>query len=113
MAYLIDLLIIACLWVFVLDLSGFIDHLEAGLSRWLGVRCRIPRPFSCSLCMTWWTGLAYLLIVNKLMLLPVLGLAFFSFSTSLIYQTAIFLRESAEILIAFLGRLIRKLDNVF
>ena len=63
----INLLIIGFLCVFVVDYSGFIDEMESLISRWLKspIKYRIPKPFSCSLCLIWWIGLIYLLIVGQ------------------------------------------------
>lgn len=61
---MINLLIIAWLCVFVIDFSGFIDEIEKLMKR-MHPLFRVPKPFSCSLCMTWWMSLVYLLIVGK------------------------------------------------
>lgn len=67
-----DILLIACCWVFVLDISGFWDEASAAVKGWLTRGAmRTPfrlKPFSCSLCMTFWTGLAYLLVAHHLTL---------------------------------------------
>ena len=64
MKVLFDLLLIAACWVFVLDVSGFWESFSAMVKGWLTKgMVRTPfslRPFSCSLCMTFWTGLVYL-----------------------------------------------------
>lgn len=66
MNILIDVLLIALMTVFVIDISGFIDSVEKTLNRWLGTKTvHIPKPFSCSLCSTFWAGLLYLLITNN------------------------------------------------
>lgn len=63
----LKLLYIALLAVFLIDYSGFIQSLENGLKKWLKmpIAPHIPKPFSCSLCSTWWVCLIYLLIVGK------------------------------------------------
>lgn len=33
---------------------------------------RIPKPFGCQLCMTWWTTLAYIIVTGNLSLLNIL-----------------------------------------
>lgn len=43
--------------VYIVDVSGFTDSWLAALSRWLGHTVRSFKPFSCSTCMTWWTGI--------------------------------------------------------
>ena len=46
---------------FLIDISGIIDNIEWWLSKWLKGKAKIPKPFSCSLCMTWWVGLIYII----------------------------------------------------
>lgn len=65
-----DILLIATIYVFGLDISGFWQALSSAIKRWLtGGRMSQPfqlKPFSCSLCMTFWTGLLYLLLTHHL-----------------------------------------------
>lgn len=50
-----DIIAICFLCVFIIDLSGFIQAVEEIISRFIKpYQFHIPRPFSCSLCMTWW-----------------------------------------------------------
>lgn len=58
------LFMIALIWVCILDISGFVDEIEKVLGKWLNCKVRIPKPFSCSLCMTWWTSLIYIIITH-------------------------------------------------
>lgn len=65
---MIEIIYIAIICVVIIDLSGFIQELERMLKKWLGIRkgeVRIPKPFSCSLCMCFWTGLIYLLCTGQ------------------------------------------------
>lgn len=64
MKTMIDLLLIAAIWVFILDISGAWEELTSRISRWL-TSGKINKPFrlkplSCSLCMTFWSGLLYI-----------------------------------------------------
>lgn len=81
---------LALLWaviVFVVDLSGWTDTWLGWLSKFTArygyPPVRSLRPFSCSLCMTWWAGIAYALAVGEFSL-PVLayvaGLSALSFT---------------------------------
>ena len=72
---LLNIFIINLLVVFVVDLSGFIPELESVLSKSLRFKVRIPKPFSCSLCLTWWTALLYLVLSYNLTLPYVLAAA--------------------------------------
>lgn len=66
MSIYIQLLLVASIVVFVVDLSGFTDSWRGALQRWLKVKALGPvKPFDCSLCMTWWTTLAYALITGN------------------------------------------------
>lgn len=68
MKQLTDILLIAAVWVFILDVSGFWDEASATVKGWLtGGLVKTPftlKPFSCSLCMTFWSGIVYLLIAG-------------------------------------------------
>lgn len=64
----VDLILVACIWVLILDISGFVPEVEDMMTRMLKLkrgRVVIPKPFSCSLCMTFWTGLIYLLVIGQ------------------------------------------------
>lgn len=81
----IDLLTIALMWVVILDTTDFYDRVTGGIRAALtGGKFRKPfyvKPFCCSLCMTWWSGVVYLLLTHNLTLLHVgyvLGLSFFT-----------------------------------
>jgi hypothetical protein len=59
---ILDLFILTAIIVFVVDVSGIIESAEWWLSKWISKPCKIPKPFSCSLCMTFWLGLIWILI---------------------------------------------------
>lgn len=64
----INVLLIAAVWVFLLDVSGAWQEMTATVSGWLtGGKIKKPfqlKPFSCSLCMTFWTGLIYIVFAG-------------------------------------------------
>ena len=65
-----DIVLIAVIYVFGIDVCGFWQTLSSGLKRLMtGGRMHQPfdlKPFSCSLCMTFWTGIVYLLATHAL-----------------------------------------------
>jgi hypothetical protein len=61
---ILDLFLITIIICFIIDISGIIESIEWWLSKWLKVPCKIPKPFSCSLCMTFWIGLIYISILD-------------------------------------------------
>lgn len=62
----IELLIINVIICFIVDISGVIDSIKYGIWKWVfnGKRdyqeFRL-KPFDCSLCMTFWIGLIYII----------------------------------------------------
>jgi hypothetical protein len=54
----LNLLLIAAILVFIIDLSGITQSIQHLLKKWLNTnRDIVIKPFMCSLCMTWWTTL--------------------------------------------------------
>lgn len=91
---LLDLFLITLIIVFVIDISGFIDELESILSKWLKGKARIPKPFSCSLCMTWWIGLIYLLCVGEFNLIYVATVVLFAHLSGVLSTLMVWVRET-------------------
>ena len=81
----IDILLIAAVYVFALDVSGFWDEASAKIKGWLthgAIRTPFQfKPFSCSLCMTFWTGIVYLLAVGRLTIANVAYVCLVAFLT--------------------------------
>jgi hypothetical protein len=92
-AYL-DLLLVAAITIYIVDLSGFTQSWRAALAKWLKVRELKPlKPFDCGQCMTWWVGIVYSLCVGEFSL-PILAyIAALSFLSFPIGQMMIFIRE--------------------
>lgn len=61
---ILDLFLITIIICFLIDISGIIETIEWWLSKWLKVSCKVPKPFSCSLCMTFWVGLIWISIFD-------------------------------------------------
>lgn len=59
---ILELLLITTIICFIIDISGIIESIEWWLSKWLKVNCKIPKPFSCSLCMSFWIGIIWISI---------------------------------------------------
>lgn len=90
----IKLLLISIVIVFVIDLSGFITHLEKILAKWLKTKTVIiPKPFSCSLCSTWWIGIIYLICVGELNIFTLTYTALLAFFTETIYNYLLKIKE--------------------
>lgn len=94
MTTLVNLLVITFIIVFIIDLSGIIDELEKMIAKWLKVtKVHIPKPFSCSLCSTWWLGLLYLIIIGQFTI-PYIGyVALLAYLTPVWMNVLIALKE--------------------
>ena len=104
---LINLLIIQTIVCFIIDLSGVIQSMESGLSRLLGFKVVIPKPFCCSLCSGWWINLIYLLCIHQFTLPLVLATAGLSFFSKNISGFLRWIQEALVKIETLLYRLIR------
>lgn len=84
-----NLFLIAVITVCIIDLSGFIDTFKSVLNKIL-TKGKISnsdytlKPIDCSLCMTFWIGLIYLIIYHQLTLLNISILLLIAVSTPII-----------------------------
>lgn len=81
MIYL-DLFLITLMVVAVIDISGFYEEMSSMIKKWLTKgKFNEPfyvKPFCCSLCMSWWINLIYIIVTGNFSLLLmayILGLA--------------------------------------
>ena len=59
--------------------SGFVDEMEGILKRVLkNPLVKIPKPFSCSLCMCFWSCLIYTIVLGRVTLFNVAIILFFA-----------------------------------
>ena len=79
MNVLLNVIFIQIIVCYIIDLSGVIQSIEEGLSKWLKVKCVIPRPWCCSLCLGWWINLIYLIIAHQFTLPYIVFVAIISF----------------------------------
>ena len=95
---MLELLIITAIIVFVVDLSGIILVLKKKL--WKTLYGIIPfkedwslKPFDCSLCMTFWIGLIYLIITGSVTI-PFIGyVCLLSFLTPIIQEMLLTIKD--------------------
>lgn len=81
----INLLLITAILVFIIDLSGFTQSIQHLLKKWLKTNKEIViKPFMCSLCMTFWTGIIYTIAINAFTIPMLAYIALLSFMTPVI-----------------------------
>ena len=105
MKAIIDLILVALVTIYIVDLSGFTETLLKVISAYKGRKITELKPFSCSLCMVWWVCLIYAVIVGNLTIPVVALIALLSLLSVPSGQLLILIRE------AFL-KVINKLMNM-
>lgn len=97
MELLINILLIAVIAVFIIDLSGAINNLAKPIVRkilHLAPNADIHLPLiGCSLCVTFWAGLIYLLAVKAFALPGIVIVCIVSFLTPIISDTLILCKD--------------------
>ena len=85
---MINCLFITIIWVVVLDQLHFWDDFSTMISGWLtNGKIKKPiqlKPCSCSVCMSFWTNLAYIIVTNQFSILMVLYILVLSWGTPII-----------------------------
>ena len=104
---LINLLLITTILVFIIDLSGFTQSVQTFLKKWLKTNKDIViKPFMCSLCMTFWVGIIYALIMHSLTI-PILAyIALLAFMTPVI-------KDILKLIQDFIIAVINAIYNIF
>lgn len=108
-----NLFLIAIFFVFVIDYAGFITTIEEGLSKMISntrqrnIHIHIPRPFSCSLCCSFWTGLIYIIVTNNFSILNLILVAAAAATTPIIAEIMSFTRDLLIQVIYWLRKLFR------
>ena len=108
-----NLFLIAAFWVFVLDYAGFVTSIEEVLSKMItrvrqrNIQIHIPRPFSCSLCMSVWSGLIYIIETNNFSIINLLLVCAAAASTPILAELMSFIRDISIQVIYWLRKLFR------
>ena len=90
----IELLMVALVIIYCIDISGFTDAWRGALQRWLKLTSLRPLPpFDCGKCMSWWGCLLYALCTGHLCLGTIAFSALMSLLSFPIGQAMIFIRE--------------------
>lgn len=103
-----DLLMIQWIVVFIIDISGAIDALKSTIARVISKgkfhsSNYCLKPLDCSLCMTFWSGLIYMLITSAFSFGHVAYLCFLSATTTVtlyifnvLYDTTLYTLNKLE-----------------
>ena len=90
----VDMLLVALVTIYIVDLSGFTESWRDALARMLRVsRLRPLPPFDCGKCMTWWVCLIYPVCTGDFSLGTVAFAALLSHLSIPMGESLIFIRE--------------------
>ena len=109
---ILNLFIISIIWVLILDLSGFaltIDKLFYKIF-YPGRPFREDahfKPFDCSLCMSWWSSLIYLIVIHSLTLPNIAIALIFAWGTTIEKDIFIMVKDMVTKLIDLLYTLFK------
>lgn len=88
----IDLFMIAIIVCFIVDISGIIDSVKRMIWKWI-FNDKIVysdfrlKPFDCSLCLTFWVGLIWLIVQGEVTLFNIMAVCLLSALTEQITNT--------------------------
>lgn len=111
MGTIINLICLAVIIVFIVDISGVITHIKEWVSltltHWKIRKSNFSiKPFDCSLCMTWWCGLIYLLCVGKFTLPFIMAVALLGLFSNTIKNFLLLISDIFDTIIAKINRLL-------
>lgn len=90
----VNLLLVALVTVYVVDISGFTESWRSLVASWLHIPSLRPLPpFDCSTCMTWWMCIIYSILTGEFSLFTIAFAALLSFLSIPFGQVMIFIRE--------------------
>lgn len=111
---IIDLFLITVVICFIIDVSGIVSSIKRAYLRRV-FKMRNPdisnlvwKPFDCSLCLTFWFGLIYLIATSHLNLLGVALVSFFSMVSSNISGFLFLVKDILSAIENWLEKLINK-----
>ena len=109
---MINLFLLTCIIVFVVDLSGFVDEMVKRLyNKYIKVgdyHTLIPKlkPFTCSLCLSFWVGLIYLLITRQFTILMIGYVCLLAFLSPIIGDILVMIKDVINKIINLIYKLI-------
>lgn len=109
---MINLFLLTCIIVFVVDLSGFVDEMVKRLYyKYIKVgdyHTLIPKlkPLTCSLCLSFWAGIIYLLITSQFTVLMIGYVCLLSFLSPIIGDILVMIKDVLNKIINLIYKLI-------
>ena len=98
------MLIITAIMVLIFD-SGFVDEMDESVNKRFPLR-HIPKPFSCVLCMTFWSNILFLIITHNLTLPYIMLSLLFAKGTGILTNAVNLIETAINKILELLMRLI-------
>ena len=89
----IDLFEITVIVVIIVDISGFVDSVKTLIGKVLHINNVKLKPLDCSLCMTFWVSMAYLIYANELSITTLMFSLLISVMTPVIQDLIYLIRD--------------------
>ena len=98
---IINLFLIALIVVFIEDYSGFIFEMESLLTKKLKspIPFTIPKPLSCSLCMSFYLNLIYIITAHEFTLINIALVCIISALTPEILKIIYFIKDTISTIV--------------
>lgn len=111
-ATILNLLILQLIVVFIVDLSGVMTSIKHLIWKWLKGNKPYKdfelKPFTCSLCSAFWTGLIYLLITHSFTIPYIAFVALLAFLASTAGSLLQLIKDALDTLIYILNKWINR-----
>ena len=109
---MINLFILTCIIVFIIDLSGFVDEMVKRVYyKYIKVgdyHTLIPKlkPFTCATCLSFWAGLIYLLITSQFTITMIGYVCLLAFLSPIIGDILVMIKDVMNKVINLIYKLI-------
>jgi len=109
MKLIVNLILIAVIAVIIIDMSGIVPSIRAAVARFLTKHGRPTaaenvriKPFDCSLCMTFWVGLGFMIGSRSFSLCGLAVLCLVALSTTIIDDLLTLVMDAASALFGWI-----------
>lgn len=111
MTIYINLLIITCLIVWVIDLTDVMDYFKKLIWRLVWGKKQYKqfrmKPLDCSLCMSWWIGIVYILLLKNFTIAMLGYVGLLSFLTPVIKDVLVMIKDMLVGLLNLIYKILR------
>ena len=103
----IDLFEITVIVVIIVDISGFVDSVKTLIGKVLHINNVKLKPLDCSLCMTFWVSMAYLIYANELSITTLMFSLLISVMTPVIQDLIYLIRDILGFILLKISKLLK------